>query len=185
MKFRFIESDNYEIIAYGKNKTDLIKQIETLCSNDDISLIGYSENQIKELNPAQIECFYTEGDKIYGLFNGTKYNIKKRLYELNNLLNTTFIYVTHDQVEAMTMANKIVVMNKGFVQQVGSPIDVYDNPNNLFVATFIGSPAMNILDATYDDGIITLFNDFKIKKPEALSMLMFYATYCIYIFIFS
>ncbi|EAU41695.1 alpha-glucosides ABC transporter, ATP-binding protein [Fulvimarina pelagi HTCC2506] len=61
--------------------------------------------------------------------------------------DTTMIYVTHDQVEAMTLADKIVVLNKGHVEQVGSPIDLYERPNNLFVARFIGSPAMNILPA--------------------------------------
>ena len=57
------------------------------------------------------------------------------------------IYVTHDQVEAMTLANKIVVLREGRVEQVGSPTTIYDNPNNLFVAGFIGSPGMNFLDA--------------------------------------
>ncbi|MEN3793014.1 sn-glycerol-3-phosphate ABC transporter ATP-binding protein UgpC [Fulvimarina sp. MAC3] len=61
--------------------------------------------------------------------------------------DTTMIYVTHDQVEAMTLADKIVVLNKGHVEQVGSPIDLYDRPDNLFVARFIGSPAMNIMPA--------------------------------------
>ena len=65
--------------------------------------------------------------------------------ELHNTLKTTMIYVTHDQVEAMTMANKIVVLDKGSVMQVGSPLDLYNQPNGLFVATFIGSPKMNLI----------------------------------------
>ena len=65
---------------------------------------------------------------------------------------TTMIYVTHDQVEAMTLADWIVVLNKGHVEQIGSPMDLYARPDNLFVAEFIGSPSMNILQATVDPG---------------------------------
>jgi len=65
--------------------------------------------------------------------------------ELHNALKTTMIYVTHDQVEAMTMADKIVVLDRGSVAQVGSPLDLYNKPNGLFVASFIGSPTMNLI----------------------------------------
>ena len=64
---------------------------------------------------------------------------------LHQRLSTTSIYVTHDQVEAMTMADRIVLMRDGIVEQIGSPLDLYDNPNNIFAAGFIGSPAMNFL----------------------------------------
>ena len=66
--------------------------------------------------------------------------------KLHNQLRNTVIYVTHDQVEAMTMATKIAVMNKGVIQQVGTPDEIYDYPENLFVADFVGSPSMNVLD---------------------------------------
>jgi multiple sugar transport system ATP-binding protein len=66
--------------------------------------------------------------------------------ELHNHLKTTMIYVTHDQVEAMTMADKIFVLDKGSVSQVGSPLELYNRPNDLFVARFIGSPTMNLLE---------------------------------------
>ena len=65
--------------------------------------------------------------------------------ELHQRLKTTTIYVTHDQIEAMTMADKIVVMHDGLVEQIGAPLDLYDRPDNLFVAGFIGSPAMNMI----------------------------------------
>ncbi|MCJ7874404.1 sn-glycerol-3-phosphate ABC transporter ATP-binding protein UgpC [Phaeobacter sp. J2-8] len=65
--------------------------------------------------------------------------------ELHQRLGTTIVYVTHDQIEAMTMADKIVVMRDGKVEQIGSPLDLYDNPNNTFVASFIGSPSMNFV----------------------------------------
>jgi len=71
--------------------------------------------------------------------------MRTEIRELHQRLKTTSIYVTHDQIEAMTMADKIVVMNGGNVEQIGSPLRLYDEPANLFVAGFIGSPAMNFL----------------------------------------
>src|SRR5512141_249676 len=67
---------------------------------------------------------------------------------LHHRLKTTTVYVTHDQVEAMTMADRIVVMHDGRIEQIGSPLHLYDHPDNLFVAQFIGSPAMNIIEGT-------------------------------------
>jgi multiple sugar transport system ATP-binding protein len=71
--------------------------------------------------------------------------MRVEIKELHQRLGTTIVYVTHDQIEAMTMADKIVVMRDGRVEQVGAPLDLYDNPSNTFVAGFIGSPAMNFL----------------------------------------
>jgi multiple sugar transport system ATP-binding protein len=71
--------------------------------------------------------------------------MRAEIKELHQRLKTTTVYVTHDQIEAMTMADKIVVMHDGIVEQMGAPLDLYDRPDNLFVAGFIGSPAMNFL----------------------------------------
>jgi multiple sugar transport system ATP-binding protein len=71
--------------------------------------------------------------------------MRTEIKELHQRLKTTTVYVTHDQIEAMTMADKIVVMHEGLVEQIGMPLELYDRPDNLFVAGFIGSPAMNIL----------------------------------------
>jgi multiple sugar transport system ATP-binding protein len=81
---------------------------------------------------------------------------RANLSKLHQQLQTTFIYVTHDQTEAMTMASRIAVMNKGVLQQIDTPQHLYDRPGNLFVAGFIGSPAMNFFKATLkkDDGNI-------------------------------
>ena len=76
--------------------------------------------------------------------------MRTEIKELHQRLKTTTVYVTHDQIEAMTMADKIVVMHDGIVEQMGSPLDLYDHPDNLFVAGFIGSPAMNFIQATVD-----------------------------------
>lgn len=72
-------------------------------------------------------------------------NMRAEIIKIHNTLGATTIYVTHDQTEAMTMADRIVVMKQGIVQQVGSPKDIYDHPENLFVAGFIGAPTMNFL----------------------------------------
>jgi multiple sugar transport system ATP-binding protein len=71
--------------------------------------------------------------------------MRTEIKELHQRLKTTTVYVTHDQIEAMTMADKIVVMHDGIVEQIGSPLELYDRPENQFVAGFIGSPAMNFL----------------------------------------
>lgn len=75
-------------------------------------------------------------------------SMRTEIKELHQRLRTTMVYVTHDQIEAMTMADKIVVMNNGRIEQVGAPLELYDSPQNLFVAQFIGSPAMNLLEGT-------------------------------------
>ena len=84
--------------------------------------------------------------------------MRSEIVSLHEKIGATSIYVTHDQTEAMTMATKIVVMSKGWVQQIGTPQEVYHNPRNIFVATFIGSPAMNIFDGTYNGGKL-IFQD--------------------------
>ncbi|AUH65007.1 ABC transporter ATP-binding protein [Paracoccus zhejiangensis] len=78
---------------------------------------------------------------------------RAQIKNLQHKLKTTTIYVTHDQIEAMTLADRVVVMNKGKIQQVGTPTDIYDNPANTFVASFIGSPAMNLVEGTLRNGV--------------------------------
>jgi multiple sugar transport system ATP-binding protein len=78
--------------------------------------------------------------------------MRAEIKELHQRLKTTTVYVTHDQVEAMTMADRIVVMNKGEVEQIGSPLELYDNPANIFVAGFIGSPSMNLISGRIKGG---------------------------------
>jgi multiple sugar transport system ATP-binding protein len=89
------------------------------------------------------------------------------LQKLHRDLETTFIYVTHDQVEAMTMGDRIAIMNAGILQQVGTPGEIYDHPANLFVAGFIGSPTMNFVPATVQDGSAKA-SGFEVKLPQAV-----------------
>ena len=95
-------------------------------------------------------------------------NTRLEIAELHRKLGTTIVYVTHDQVEAMTLADKIVVLRDGRVEQVGAPMELYNNPDNLFVAGFIGSPAMNFLPAAdhgYPPEVKTIG-----LRPEAISL---------------
>src|SRR5579862_8588643 len=89
------------------------------------------------------------------------------LQKLHRDLETTFIYVTHDQVEAMTMGDRIAIMNSGILQQVGTPGDIYDHPANLFVAGFIGTPTMNFVPADATNGTAKA-SGFELKLPQAV-----------------
>ena len=80
---------------------------------------------------------------------------RAQLKNLHHELKVTTVYVTHDQIEAMTLADRVVVMNKGAFQQVGTPTEIYDRPANIFVAGFIGSPAMNLLSGELRDGVFS------------------------------
>jgi multiple sugar transport system ATP-binding protein len=94
--------------------------------------------------------------------------MRAEISKLHQRLKTTFIYVTHDQTEAMTMATRIAVINKGDLQQLDTPQNLYDHPNNLFVAGFIGSPAMNFFPAKLiknGDKISVDTGDFQVQIP--------------------
>ncbi|MSP81779.1 MAG: sn-glycerol-3-phosphate ABC transporter ATP-binding protein UgpC [Alphaproteobacteria bacterium] len=94
--------------------------------------------------------------------------MRSELIKLHHSLKATMVYVTHDQIEAMTMGDRIVVMDGGRVQQIGTPLDVYDNPINLFVASFIGSPAMNVFTVAIEaigDGVRALIGDQALDLP--------------------
>ncbi len=92
--------------------------------------------------------------------------MRTEIAKLHKRLNATIVYVTHDQTEAMTMASKIIIMKDGIVQQTGDPQTVYDHPTNMFVAGFMGSPAMNFLDVTVTDGYTLKNPRFEINTAE-------------------
>ena len=89
--------------------------------------------------------------------------MRTEIAKLHKRLNATIIYVTHDQTEAMTMADRIIIMKDGLVQQIGKPQNVYDHPDNMFVAGFIGSPAMNFIDVTVTDQLTLKHRSFELE----------------------
>ena len=99
--------------------------------------------------------------------------MRAEISKLQNRLKTTTVYVTHDQVEAMTMGHRIAIMKDGKLQQVGTPLEVYEQPRNLFVAAFIGTPPMNFVKATVADGGGTLkAGTFSLPVPASLRPLV-------------
>ena len=92
--------------------------------------------------------------------------MRVEISKLHKQLNTNMIYVTHDQIEAMTLADKIVILNNGNVEQVGTPDEIYNNPSNIFVAEFIGVPKMNILK----NGIVSLLKNLNLKPETYLGI---------------
>ena len=103
--------------------------------------------------------------------------MRSEIIRLHNQFKTTTIYVTHDQTEAMTMADRIVVMKDGYIQQIGTPIEIYRHPVNKFVASFIGSPAMNFVKGIYSNGIVKFEDgsEFKLSKEVNEKYATFYS----------
>ena len=137
---------------------------------DILDLGKYLDRRPKELSGGQMQRvalgraivrnaqIFLMDEPLSNLDAKLRVQMRSEIVKIHEEVGATTIYVTHDQTEAMTMANKIVVMNKGFIQQVGAPMDVYENPKNKFVATFIGTPPMNILKGIYKDGVVSLNN---------------------------
>lgn len=94
--------------------------------------------------------------------------MRTEIKELHQRLKTTTVFVTHDQIEAMTLADRIVVMQDGAVEQVGTPLELYDHPKNEFVATFIGAPSMNLLPGNLSDGKLKI-KDYVVSGPSGSS----------------
>lgn len=91
---------------------------------------------------------------------------RSEIVKLHQRIHATTIYVTHDQIEAMTMADRIVVMNQGVIQQAGTPFEIYHHPSNKFVASFIGSPAMNFAEGTYCKGVLRFSDGYEFALSE-------------------
>ena len=94
--------------------------------------------------------------------------MRSEIKKLHKRLQTTFIYVTHDQVEAMTMGDRIVILNNGIIQQIDTPDNVYNQPQNMFVASFIGSPAMNFIDTKIISDNELIIHDQTIKFGQEI-----------------
>ena len=106
-------------------------------------------------------------EPLSNLDTALRVQMRGELARLHQRIRTTMIYVTHDQVEAMTLATRVAVFNKGMLQQVGAPLELYNHPANQFVAQFLGSPAMNVLDVQRDGGVLR-GDGFELSAPADL-----------------
>ncbi|MFC3419983.1 ABC transporter ATP-binding protein [Salinicoccus hispanicus] len=138
--------------------TELLKKKPKAMSGGQRQRIALGRSIVR--NPA----VFLMDEPLSNLDAKLRVQMRSELTKLHKNLNATVVYVTHDQTEAMTMASRIVVLNAGEIQQVGTPRDIYENPNNRFVAEFIGSPAMNIARVTLEGNTI-VWEDFRIEIP--------------------
>ena len=150
----------------GRDKAEIDKKVRGAA--DILDLTKYLKRYPKELSGGQRQRVamgraivrdpqvFLFDEPLSNLDAKLRVTMRVEIKELHQRLGTTIVYVTHDQIEAMTMADKIVVMQKGRIEQMGSPLDVYDRPANLFVAGFIGSPSMNFLEGVvrHRDGAV-------------------------------
>jgi len=136
-------NEKIEAAAEVLNLTDYLKRRPGQLSGGQRQRVAIGRAIVREP-----EAFLFD-EPLSNLDAALRVNMRLEISELHQKLKTTMIYVTHDQVEAMTMADKIVVLSDGNIEQVGSPLELYRNPRNLFVAGFIGSPKMNFLTGDY------------------------------------
>lgn len=191
-----LNGDFYEMDGDGKVKIEHRKytpyeiKVKVYETAEKLDLIPYLDKLPKELSGGQMQRValgraiiknvpvFMMDEPLSNLDAKLRLTMRSEIVKLHNRIGATTIYVTHDQIEAMTMASRIVVMSRGFIQQIGTPDEVYNNPDNIFVAKFIGSPAMNFLSAKFNradniletDGLrIELSKDFIEKHDKFYS----------------
>ena len=177
--------ENYQILKDGLVQYQYVKlskeeiRRKVFEAAEILDLGPYLDRRPKELSGGQMQRvalgraivrnakLFLMDEPLSNLDAKLRVQMRSEIVRIHEQIGATTIYVTHDQTEAMTMATKIAVMSKGWVQQIGTPQEIYYNPKNIFVATFIGSPAMNIFDGEYEDGAITFKSGYKVQlNPE-------------------
>jgi len=155
------------------NETAKILKIEDLLKRKPKQLSG-GQRQRVALGRAIVRNpkVFLMDEPLSNLDAKLRVQMRTEIAKLHERLNATIIYVTHDQTEAMTMADKIIIMKDGIVQQIGKPQEVYDYPNNMFVAGFIGSPSMNFLDVTVTDKMTLKNNEFELDVPDKIKKII-------------
>jgi len=171
----------YDNMAFGLKLRKMPKdqiEIRVKRAADILGLQGYLDRKPKALSGGQRQRValgraivrdakvFLMDEPLSNLDAKLRVAMRAELIKLHERLETTTIYVTHDQIEAMTMATRIVVMKDGRIQQIGAPKDIYDNPNNMFVGGFIGTPAMNFLAGTVKEDGYFYCEHLKLKVPE-------------------
>ncbi|MCC0062992.1 MAG: sn-glycerol-3-phosphate ABC transporter ATP-binding protein UgpC [Defluviimonas sp.] len=161
------------------SRAEIRRQVEAAA--EPLGLMPYLERYPKELSGGQRQRVATgraivRNPKVFlfdeplsNLDAALRVKMRSEIRDLQQRLGVTSIYVTHDQIEAMTMADKIVVLRDGLVEQIGAPLELYDRPANTFVATFIGSPAMNMFKGDGAKGQLRIFDDFAVPLPAGVA----------------
>lgn len=154
--------DGGKVIVKERKYTPQEIRVKVFEVAEKLDLVPYLDKLPKELSGGQMQRValgraiiknvpvFMMDEPLSNLDAKLRLSMRSEIVKLHNRINATTIYVTHDQTEAMTMATRIVVMSRGFVQQIGTPEEVYTKPDNIFVARFIGSPAMNIFSGDYN-----------------------------------
>ena len=170
----------YDNIGFGLKARHVPKEVirEKVYEAEKILDLGpYLDRKPKELSGGQMQRvalgraivrnakLFLMDEPLSNLDAKLRVQMRSEIVALHRRIGATTIYVTHDQTEAMTMADRIVVMNKGIVQQIGAPMEIYNDPANVFVATFIGNPPMNVFAADISTGELTI-GDAKIALPR-------------------
>lgn len=169
---QYLDKDgNVEIVERKMDKYEIRKRVFNAAKVLDLG--PYLGRLPKELSGGQMQRvalgraivknvpLFLMDEPLSNLDAKLRLNMRSEIVKIHNRINATTIYVTHDQTEAMTMASRIVVMSKGFVQQIDAPSEIYNNPKNLFVAKFVGSPSINVFEGTYkpEEKIIKINDD--------------------------
>lgn len=191
-KFRVIDENGAEVIENRKLTRYEIK-LRVYETADKLDLTPYLDKLPKELSGGQMQRvalgraivknvpIFMMDEPLSNLDAKLRLTMRSEIVKLHNRINATTIYVTHDQTEAMTMATRIVVMSRGFIQQIGTPEEIYNFPENIFVARFIGSPSMNMFEMNFDRHSNSLtFGDFKVEAGKNFTQKYdkFYAAKC-------
>ena len=173
----------YENMAFGLKirhleKEEINRRIDTAANI--LGLRPYLKRKPKELSGGQRQRValgraivrepkvFLMDEPLSNLDAKLRVQMRGEITKIHQKVGATTIYVTHDQTEAMTMADRIVVMKDGYIQQIGTPTDVYNKPHNMFVAGFVGSPSMNFIKAHYHNGKIALNDEHAIALKKAV-----------------
>ena len=181
----------YDNMVYGLKFQHVKKEEQRARVEEAMKILGFDESLLKR-KPAQLSGgqkqrvalgraivrrpdVFLMDEPLSNLDAKLRITMREEIIRIHREAAATTIYVTHDQTEAMTMADKIVVMNLGVVQQIASPEELYDYPANVFVSTFIGTPAMNVIPAHLDQCVLTFQSGNRVELPK--EHLQFYKDY--------
>ncbi len=160
------ENMGFALKVAGKSKSEISLRVKEAA--EILSLTEYLDRKPRHLSGGQRqrvamgraivrdpEVFLFD-EPLSNLDAKLRVQMRTEIKELHQRLKTTTVFVTHDQIEAMTLADRIVVMQDGYIEQIGTPLELYDHPVNEFVATFIGAPSMNLLSASLNNGTVSI-----------------------------